>query len=79
MNEKQIFVEGVADAKLIQDLIKSWYNVDLTIGKMGDEEANPDILVVGGKDSISKLFPLFKINEKSDVGNIVIFLMQIIL
>lgn len=73
MSEKQIFVEGIADAKLIQDLIKSWYNVDLTIGKMGGEEANPDILVVGGKDSISKLFPLFKINEKSDVGNIVIF------
>jgi hypothetical protein len=73
MNMNQIFVEGIADAKLIQDLIKSWYNADLTIGKIGDEQANPDILVVGGKDSISKLFPLFKINTNLDVKNIVIF------
>jgi hypothetical protein len=73
MTENQIFVEGIADAKLIQDLIKSWYNVDLTIGKIGGEVANPDILVVGGKDAIRKIFPLFKINTNSNVSNIVIF------
>jgi hypothetical protein len=73
MKKVQIFVEGIADAKLIQDIVKHWYNVDLIIGKQGNEVVNPDILLAGGKDSIFNFSQTFLTNKKLGIDNIVIF------
>ncbi len=73
MSNIQLFVEGIADAKLIQDIIKSWYNVNLKIGKLGSEDVNPDILIVGGKGNIKKLANQFKENNELEIRNIIVF------
>jgi hypothetical protein len=73
MSKVQIFVEGIDDAKLIQDIIKSWYNVNLKIGKIGSEDVNPDILIVGGKGNIKKIANQFKENNEFEIINVIIF------
>lgn len=73
MSKVQLFVEGIADAKLIQDILKSWYNVNLKIGKLGSEDVNPDILIVGGKGNIKKIANQFKENHEFEIKNIIIF------
>ena len=73
MKKVQIFVEGIADAKLIQDLVKSWYSIDLTIGKQGNEVVNPDIILVGGKDGIVAFSQTFLTNRILEIENIIIF------
>ena len=73
MKKVQIFVEGIADAKLIQDLVKNWYSIDLTIGKQGNEVVNPDIILVGGKDGIVAFSQTFLTNRILKIENIIIF------
>ena len=73
MKKVQIFVEGIADAKLIQDVIRNWYSIDLTIGKQGNEVVNPDIILVGGKDGIVAFSQTFLTNRILEIENIVIF------
>ena len=67
----KIYVEGVADAKFIQDLIKYWYQADLIIGK--PDGGISDILIVDGKDKLIKSKPLFEQNYDSNIKSIVIF------
>ena len=53
MSNVQIFVEGIADQKFLQDLIAEWYGVQLTRGGFMDknERIEPgDILNLGGKN-----------------------------
>lgn len=73
MKRVQIFVEGIADAKFLKDFVANTYKIDLEIGKVGSESANPDILIVGGKDKIYMVSNLFKENEINGIANIVIF------
>ena len=58
MNDVQIFVEGIADQKFLQDLIAEWYNVSLSIGRFTDNVSKletGDIFNVGGKGSFNDL------------------------
>ncbi|MEA5405762.1 DUF3226 domain-containing protein [Arcicella sp. DC2W] len=73
MKKVQIFVEGIADAKFLKDFVAHTYKIDLEIGKVGSESANPAILIIGGKDKIPKVSNLFKENEINEIANIVIF------
>lgn len=77
MNKPQLFVEGVADQKFLQDLIAEWYGIDLTRG--GFKEKNiaidsGDILNMGGKECfkdaqkmhlLEPIFYLLQANKQS--------------
>ncbi|MGA0556720.1 DUF3226 domain-containing protein [Larkinella sp. VNQ87] len=67
MSPVQIFVEGVADQKFLQDIILDWYGIELSIGGINDKVGKPvDILELGGKDAfdtpdkLKKLTPVFQ-------------------
>ena len=76
MSKVQIFVEGIADQKFLQDLIEEWYGVKLTIGNLSK---TGNILETQGKDvfktedKLKKLTQIFKLNRLSEVQNLVIF------
>ncbi len=76
MSKVQIFVEGIADQKFLQDLIEEWYGVKLTIGNLSK---TGNILETQGKDvfktedKLKKLTQIFKLNRLSGVQNLVIF------
>lgn len=69
--KKQFFVEGDADAKFLHDLILYWYGINTSIGKQGNE--NSDILIIGGKDNLLKLWGTIQRNSILDIHNIIIF------
>lgn len=77
MSNVQIFVEGVTDQKFLQDIIKEWYDIDLTLGSLDKPGGN--IISLGGKnafDSPNKLHLIEKIFETlsaSDIPVIVLF------
>lgn len=73
MKRVQIFVEGIADAKFLKDFVANTYKIDLEIGKNGSESANPDILILDGKDKIPKVSNLFKENEINEILSVIIF------
>ncbi len=73
MKKVQIFVEGIADAKFLKDFVAYTYKINLTIGKNGSESANPDILILDGKDKIPKVANLFKENEINEILSVIIF------
>jgi hypothetical protein len=76
MSKVQIFVEGIADQKFLQDLIEEWYGVKLTIGNLSK---TGNILETQGKDvfktedKLKKLTQIFELNRLSGVQNLVIF------
>lgn len=69
--EKQFFVEGDADAKFLHDLIFYWYGINTSIGKQGNE--NSDILIIGGKENLLKLWGTIQRNSILDIYSIIIF------
>jgi hypothetical protein len=69
--KKQFFVEGDADAKFLHDLIFYWYGVNTSIGKQGHE--NSDILIIGGKENLLKLWGTIQRNSILDIYSIIIF------
>ena len=65
MSKIKILVEGVADAKFLQDAINEWYNFPLNIADLGKAG---DIICLGGKDafdSANKLGKLSTLFEQS--------------
>lgn len=58
MNRIKILVEGVADAKFIQDLTDEWYKASLKIGDLGKAG---DIICLGGKDAFDSATKLDKL------------------
>jgi hypothetical protein len=80
MENIQIFVEGIADQKFIQDIVKAWYNTKLTLGGyQKDKTVQGQIFSVGGKgvfkneDKMKVLDTIFKTNRISGVKNLFIF------
>ncbi|MFY7829645.1 MAG: DUF3226 domain-containing protein [Flectobacillus sp.] len=69
--KKQFFVEGDADAKFLHDLIFYWYGINTSIGKQGNE--NSDILIIGGKENLLKLWGTIQRNSILDIYSIIIF------
>lgn len=72
MRKIKIYVEGVADAKLIQDLILEIYQMKMIFDKSG-KYGEPNILITNGKTNLDKFKPQFKINSENDILSIVIF------
>ena len=72
MRKINIYVEGVADAKFIQDLILEWYQIEMIFDKSG-KYGEPNILITDGKTNLDKFKPLFKLNSDKDILSIVIF------
>lgn len=76
MSNVQIFVEGIADQKFLQDLIVEWYGVTLSMGTVNKPG---DILSLGGKtafdspETIKNLTPLFQQLSIQEIPAIVIF------
>ncbi|GAB4015983.1 hypothetical protein GCM10028808_42980 [Spirosoma migulaei] len=82
MNNVQIFVEGVADQKFLQDLIAEWYGIQLTRGGFVDKNARiepGDILNLGGKNTFEDatkmrlLDPILRILRANGSTSLVIF------
>lgn len=82
MSDVQIFVEGIADQKFLQDLISEWYSVTLTRGGFMDknERIEPgDILNLGGKNCFEDatkmrlLEPMLRILRAEGISLLVIF------
>jgi hypothetical protein len=82
MNNIQIFVEGVADQKFLQDLISEWYGIQLTRGGFVDSNARiepGDILNLGGKNTFKDvarmrlLDPILRILRANGTTLLVIF------
>ena len=72
MRKIKIYVEGVADAKFIQDLIFERYQIEMIFDKSG-KYGEPNILITDGKTNLDKFKPLFKLNSDNDILSIVIF------
>ena len=76
MKKVQIFVEGIADQKFLQDIISEWYGVHLTMGSLSK---SGDILETQGKDvfetenKLKQLTQIFKLNRLNNVQNLLIF------
>ena len=80
MENIQIFVEGIADQKFLQDIIKAWYDVKMSLGGyQKDKTTLGQIFNVGGKgvfkneDKMKVLDTIFKANRINGVRNIFIF------
>ena len=77
MNKIQIFVEGVADQKFLQDIIEEWYGITLTLGKW--ERPSGNIISLDGKtafdspEKMKKLIPIFQQLAVQEIPAIVIF------
>ena len=72
MRKIKIYVEGVADAKLIKDLIFEWYQETMIFDQSG-KNGLANILITNGKTNLEKFKPLFKLNSDIDILSIVIF------
>lgn len=72
MRKVKFYVEGVADAKLIQDLIFEWYQETMIFDQSG-KNGLANILITNGKTNLEKFKPLFKLNSDNDILSIVIF------
>ncbi|WP_138990424.1 DUF3226 domain-containing protein [Larkinella sp. C7] len=76
MSPVQIFVEGVADQKFLQDLIFEWYGVEMALGSMYKAG---DILELEGKDAfdsankLKRLIPIFQTLAITGKSALVIF------
>jgi hypothetical protein len=82
MNNIQIFVEGVADQKFLQDLVSEWYGIQLTRGGFIDKNARIepcDILNLGGKNTFEDvarmrlLDPILRLLRANGTTLLVIF------
>jgi len=82
MSDIQIFVEGIADQKFLQDLIAEWYGVNLTRGGFVDKNQRiepGDILNLGGKNcfedaiKMRQLEPILRILRANGTPLVVIF------
>lgn len=76
MSNVQIFVEGVADQKFLQDIITEWYGTTLTIGS---KNKPGDIVQLEGKnafdspDLMKTLTPVFQQLSAQGIAALVIF------
>lgn len=82
MSDIQIFVEGVADQKFLQDLIAEWYGIKLTRGGFADKNTRIEpgnLLSLGGKDTFEDtvrmrlLDPILRILKANGTSLLVIF------
>lgn len=66
MSRVKILVEGIADAKFLQDVIEEWYNLSLQIA---DSKKAGDIIHLGGKDAFDSADKLPKLIQLFDQAN----------
>lgn len=59
MSKTKVLVEGIADAKFLQDIIQEWYALPLGIADLGKPG---DIICLGGKDAFDSAAKLDKLS-----------------